>query len=232
MFLSGDRLRQLLRVHSGSGNLLSRPPLSRRKRGRHLRRIHWFAGPELFQNPGRTFLCAGCSSAFGFYDGLAYARDRWATRARRARAHPRHRPAIAIASLQIAVHLRSRVIVTATKEEHLKKAEVLGSAHGILETSHFEKEVRQLTAKRGVDVAVDCVGGEYWSKTLACLARGGRVATCADFDTSNPPTDLRRMFWTHLSVFGCASGTVGTSRKRSGLLNKQKRSRWSTACFR
>jgi len=67
--------------------------------------------------------------------------------------------------------------------------------------------VRQLTAKRGVDLAVDCVGAEYWSKTLACLAKGGRVATCAASDTSNPATDLRRIFWNHLTVFGCAFGT-------------------------
>jgi NADPH2:quinone reductase len=114
---------------------------------------------------------------------------------------------IAIASLQIAAHLRARIILTATEEDHLKKAKVLGAAHGILETSEFEKEVRQLTARRGVDLAVDCVGGEYWSKTLACLARGGRVATCAASDRSNPPTDLRRIFWNNLSVFGCACGS-------------------------
>lgn len=113
---------------------------------------------------------------------------------------------VAIAALKIAVHLRARVIVTAKTEEHLQKARALGAETAILETAEFDKELRRLTGKRGVDLAVDCIGGQYWSKTLACLAKGGRVVTCAVADTSNPPTDLRRIFWNNLNVFGCTFG--------------------------
>jgi NADPH:quinone reductase-like Zn-dependent oxidoreductase len=39
-------------------------------------------------------------------------------------------------------------------------------------------EVRRLTNKRGVDLAVEHVGGEVLPKIFDCLARGGTVVTC------------------------------------------------------
>jgi len=64
-----------------------------------------------------------------------------------------------------------------------------------------------LTGKRGVDVVVDCVGGESWMKSLACLARGGRLVTCGATAGANPRTDVRRIFWNHLKIFGSILGT-------------------------
>lgn len=114
---------------------------------------------------------------------------------------------VAAASLQLAVHLGTHVIVTSSDDDKLAKAKTLGAEHAINdEKFDFAKEVRQLTGKRGVDVVVDCVGGEAWSKSLASLAKGGRLVTCDATAGANPQTDVRRIFWNDLNIFGSMLG--------------------------
>ncbi len=115
---------------------------------------------------------------------------------------------VATAALQLAVRLGAHAIVTADSAAKIAKAQALGAAHGIDEQSQdFPPEVRRLTAKRGVDVVVDCIGGENWPKSFAALARGGRLVTCGASAGAQPATDLRRIFWHHLKVFGSALGS-------------------------
>jgi NADPH:quinone reductase-like Zn-dependent oxidoreductase len=117
---------------------------------------------------------------------------------------------IGTAALQMAVHLGTRVIVTSRSDDKLEQAKKLGAELGINETkSDFAKEVRQLTGKRGVDVVVDCVGGEGWGKSLASLVKGGRLVTCGAMAGANPQTDIRRIFWNDLNVFGSTLGDRG-----------------------
>ena len=114
---------------------------------------------------------------------------------------------VAAASLQLAVHLGTHVIVTSGDVDKLAKAKTLGAQHAINdERSDFAKEVRQFTGKRGVDVVVDCVGGDDWSKSLASLAKGGRLVTCGATARANPQTDVRRIFWNDLNIFGSTLG--------------------------
>jgi NADPH:quinone reductase-like Zn-dependent oxidoreductase len=80
----------------------------------------------------------------------------------------------------------------------------------------FVKEVRSLTGKRGVDVVVDCIGGETWIKSLASLAKGGRLVTCGAAAGAHSQTDVRRIFWNHLKIFG---STLGSREEFQQLLN-------------
>jgi NADPH:quinone reductase-like Zn-dependent oxidoreductase len=115
---------------------------------------------------------------------------------------------IATAALLVAASLATPIIIASGNAEKLAKAKMLGAEHGInYRHTDFAKEVRSLTGKRGVDVVVDCVGGESWSKSLASLARGGRLVTCGAVAGAAAATDLRRIFWNHLKVFGAAAGT-------------------------
>jgi NADPH:quinone reductase-like Zn-dependent oxidoreductase len=115
---------------------------------------------------------------------------------------------IATAALQLAMNLRIHTIVTADSAEKLAKALKLGANHGIDEGSQdFPLEVRRLTGKRGVDVVVDCVGGESWAKSLAALNRDGRLVSCGASAGTQPATDLRRIFWHHLKVLGSSLGS-------------------------
>jgi len=115
---------------------------------------------------------------------------------------------VATAALQIARHMGAHIFVTSSSDEKLELAKNWGADHGInYLRSDFAKEVRALTGKRGVDVVVDCVGGESWVKSLAALARGGRLVTCGATAGANPQTDIRRIFWNHLKIFGSTLGS-------------------------
>ncbi len=54
-------------------------------------------------------------------------------------------------------------------------------------TERFEGVTRKLTAKKGVDVVFEHVGGEGFNGSLLCLKRGGRLVTCGS--TSGPTVD-------------------------------------------
>ena len=115
---------------------------------------------------------------------------------------------VATAALQIARHMGAHIFVTSSSDEKLELAKNWGADHGInYLRSDFAKEVKALTGKRGVDVVVDCVGGESWVKSLAALARGGRLVTCGATAGANPQTDIRRIFWNHLKMFGSTLGS-------------------------
>jgi NADPH:quinone reductase-like Zn-dependent oxidoreductase len=114
---------------------------------------------------------------------------------------------VASAALQLAASIGTHIIVTSSSDDKLAKAESLGAEHGINYTKvDFAQEVRRLTAKRGVDVVIDCVGGESWVKSLASLAKGGRLVTCGATAGARPCTDIQRIFWNHLKIFGSTLG--------------------------
>jgi NADPH:quinone reductase-like Zn-dependent oxidoreductase len=114
---------------------------------------------------------------------------------------------VGTAALQMAASIGTHIIVTSSSDEKLEKAKSLGAGHGINYTkSDFVQEVRRLTGKRGVDVVVDCVGGDSWVKSLASLAKGGRLVTCGATAGAHPSTDIQRIFWNHLKIFGSTLG--------------------------
>lgn len=124
---------------------------------------------------------------------------------------------VASAAMLIAKFFGARIIVTSSSAEKLMTAKHLGAEHAInCREGDFSKVVRNLTGKRGVDVVVDCVGGESWVKSLAALAKGGRLVTCGATAGTTPQTDLRRIFWNDLHVFG---STLGSRREFHQVLN-------------
>jgi len=115
---------------------------------------------------------------------------------------------VATAALRLALRHGAHVIVTSRSDQKLIEAEALGAEHGINSSKgEFAEEVRRLTGKRGVDVVVDCVGGDNWAKSLSTLARGGRLVTCGASAGSEPKTNLQRIFWNHLKIFGSTLGS-------------------------
>ena len=83
------------------------------------------------------------------------------------------------AAIQIAKLVSARVIATAGADWKLERARTLGADEVInhSQQSIFE-EVRRLTDKRGVDVALDHVGGAVFEACFDALATGGRLVTC------------------------------------------------------
>lgn len=115
---------------------------------------------------------------------------------------------VATAALQLALTIGAHTIVTADNGEKISQALELGAGHAIDESkTDFPAEVRRFTGKRGVDVVVDCLGGDGWAKSLAALSRDGRLVSCGSSDGAQAATDLRRIFWHHLKVFGSDLGS-------------------------
>ena len=72
------------------------------------------------------------------------------------------------------------VIVTAGSAGKCAAARSLGADHAIDYKAHdFVDKVAGITAKRGVDVVLDMVGGDYIPRNLTCLADEGRHVSIA-----------------------------------------------------
>jgi NADPH:quinone reductase-like Zn-dependent oxidoreductase len=115
---------------------------------------------------------------------------------------------VASAALQVAKKIGAHVIVTSGSDEKLKRAENLGADHGIAHRENdFARAASELTEGRGVDVVLDCVGGEVWQKSLAALSRGGRLVTCGATAGGQPIDDLEAIFSKHLKIYGSTLGS-------------------------
>jgi putative PIG3 family NAD(P)H quinone oxidoreductase len=73
-----------------------------------------------------------------------------------------------------------RVIVTAGSAEKCARALAIGADAAIdYRAADFVAEVKALTGRRGVDLVLDMVGGDYVARNLACLAADGRHVSIA-----------------------------------------------------
>ena len=83
------------------------------------------------------------------------------------------------AAIQIARELGARVIATGSTDAKRRLGQHLGAQHVVDSTDpEWPAEVRKLTAKRGVVVVVEHVGGPVLNQAFECLARGGTIVTC------------------------------------------------------
>lgn len=86
---------------------------------------------------------------------------------------------IGSAAIQIASQLGARVITTGSTEEKRRFGLKLGAEHAVDHNNEdWPAEVRKLTGRRGVNVAIEHVGASVLEKVFHCLARGGTVVTC------------------------------------------------------
>ena len=127
---------------------------------------------------------------------------------------------VASASLQVAEKIGARVIVTSGSDEKLARAKTLGAVCGINHRcDDFVKAVGELTQGRGVDVVLDCVGGEVWQKSLASLASGGRLITCGATAGGQPNDDIAAIFSKQLKIYGSTLGSRDEFRQLISFLN-------------
>jgi NADPH:quinone reductase-like Zn-dependent oxidoreductase len=115
---------------------------------------------------------------------------------------------VGTAAIQIAKMVGCRVFAAASTDEKLQRAKDLGADFLINYASdEFDKKIRELTSRRGVDVVVDYVGADTWVRSLRSTRRGGRVLTCGATTGFAPQTDLRQIFFRQLHVIGSTMGS-------------------------
>jgi NADPH:quinone reductase-like Zn-dependent oxidoreductase len=99
------------------------------------------------------------------------------------------------AAIQIARGLGARVFSTGSTEAKRDLARQLGAEAVVdLADGNWSGEIRKLTAKRGVDLVVEHVGGAALQQAFTCLARGGTIVTCGATSGREIPIDLWPFF--------------------------------------
>ena len=85
---------------------------------------------------------------------------------------------VGVAAIQIAKYLGARVITTSSDDDKAKKLRRL-SADVIIDYANddFVFEVQRANGKKGVDVVLEMIGGEVYTKSLEVLAPGGRLVS-------------------------------------------------------
>jgi len=114
---------------------------------------------------------------------------------------------VSSAAIQMCKLLGARVIATTGTDAKAERARALGADEVINYATHdFVAECKRLTGKRGVDVVIEHVGGEVFSKSVIAAAWGGRVVTCGATAGFLPEVDLRQIFFRQVQVLGSTMG--------------------------
>jgi NADPH:quinone reductase-like Zn-dependent oxidoreductase len=110
--------------------------------------------------------------------------------------------------IQIARLRGARVIATASSEEKLAKARELGADETInYSDDAWPRQIKRLTNGRGVDVVFEHTGAATWPGSILSLKKGGRLVTCGATSGFNASTDLRHVFYRHLTILGSMMGS-------------------------
>jgi len=111
-------------------------------------------------------------------------------------------------AIQIAKLRGARVITTASSDDKLAKAREFGADQTInYSQDDWPKEVKRLTDRRGVDVVVEHTGAATWPGSIASLKNNGRLVTCGATSGYDARTDLRQVFYRHLTLLGSFMGS-------------------------
>jgi alcohol dehydrogenase len=106
-------------------------------------------------------------------------------------------------AIKMAKALGCTVITTVGDDSKIEKAKALGADHVInYKKDRFEGVTRKLTAKKGVDVVFEHVGGEGFNASLLCLKRGGRLVTCGSTAGPTVTVNLMQLFQQQYKIFG------------------------------
>lgn len=106
-------------------------------------------------------------------------------------------------AIKMAKAMGCTIITTVGSDDKIEKAKALGADHVInYRTDRFEGRVRKITAKKGVDVVFEHVGGEGFNGSLLCLKKGGRLVTCGA--TAGPVIqfNLMQLFQQQYKILG------------------------------
>jgi NADPH:quinone reductase-like Zn-dependent oxidoreductase len=111
-------------------------------------------------------------------------------------------------AIQIAKLYGATVIATAGSDDKLAKAKELGADETVNYSSDdWPREVRRLTNKKGVDVVVEHTGAATWPGSINSLKNNGRLVTCGATSGFDARTDLRQVFYRHLTILGSFMGS-------------------------
>jgi putative PIG3 family NAD(P)H quinone oxidoreductase len=121
---------------------------------------------------------------------------------------------IGVSAIQLAKQYDAIVITTVGSDDKAEFCRSLGADHAInYKMQDFVAEVARITQKRGVDVVLDMVGGDYIEKNLKSLALEGRLVFIAFLHGGRAEVDWRHIMMRRLTVTGSTLRASPTERK-------------------
>jgi len=112
----------------------------------------------------------------------------------------------ALQAMQLAVAAGARVFVTSTDPAKRDRAVALGATAAYDSALDWAAAVLAETQGRGADIVVESVGAPTWTKSLGCLARGGRIVVYGSTAGDKVELDLPPFFLNWRSVLGTTMG--------------------------
>jgi len=110
---------------------------------------------------------------------------------------------IGVTAIQLAKAFGATVFTTVGSDEKCAAARALGADVAInYRTQDFSEVVKSETGKRGVDVILDMVGGDYIEKNIRALSDDGRLVNIAFQKGSTATIDFMRVMLKRLTITG------------------------------
>ena len=110
---------------------------------------------------------------------------------------------IGLTAIQLAKMNDATVFTTVGSDDKAAYCRALGADHVInYRTQDFVAEIAGITGKRGVDLVLDMVGGDYIVKNLKCLAVDGRLVFIGFLQGGRAEIDWRPLMVRRLTITG------------------------------
>lgn len=121
---------------------------------------------------------------------------------------------IGITAIQLCKAFGAVVYTTAGSDEKVAFCREIGADHAFnYKTQDWAAELWKSTGKKGVNVVLDMVGGDYVQKNLRSLANDGRLSQIAFLRSSTVEVDLRLVMMKRLTVTGSTLRASPAARK-------------------
>jgi NADPH:quinone reductase-like Zn-dependent oxidoreductase len=114
---------------------------------------------------------------------------------------------VGTAAIRIARAAGCRTLAVVGSDWKAGRAREIGADETLEYGDGMPTRVAALTDGRGVDVAIDSVGGAGWRNTIAALAPFGRMAICGATAGDAPSISIREIYQAHRRILGAPLGT-------------------------
>ncbi len=131
---------------------------------------------------------------------------------------------IGSAAIQVAKLAGATILATASSDQKLQRAGALGAHHLINYSTekNFVPRVLELTGGKGVDVVMEHIGGEVFTRSLECLRTDGTIVTVGAHAGEVVPFDIIPFFRRQLRLVGSKNATLPELRTVMGLVAEGK----------
>jgi NADPH:quinone reductase len=129
---------------------------------------------------------------------------------------------VGLAAIQLAKRAGATVLATASSDDRLERLREFGLDHGVnYAQDGWVDVVRGHTDGRGVDLAVDSVGGPTLVRSVQCLAYRGRCITVGNAGRQAQPMDVSVLAMGNQSLTGVFLGAEMVHERTRAMIARQ-----------